>query len=90
MTGADVRTLHSRQLKGEVTAVEPARGEDRARSGRYQDAFFTDIEETDGQPRVLLEQIVPAAYLVATIEVEAVFDQTPGPRAGAVVDGDEP
>ena len=84
-TGADVRTLHSRQVKGRASGVEPATGADRARAARYCDEFFTDIEETDGEPRALLDQIVPAAYVVCTMVVEAVYDQTPGPGAGAAL-----
>jgi hypothetical protein len=89
-TGADVRTLHSRQLKGRSLGTEPAAGADRARAARYCAAFFADIEATDGQPRELLEQIVPAAYVACTVQVDALYDQTPGPGAGAAVGGDAP
>lgn len=89
-TGADVRTLHSRQVKGRSEGTEPATGADRARAARYCDAFFADIEATDGEPRELLDQIVPAAYVACTVTAEAIFDQTPGPGAGACVGGDAP
>lgn len=89
-TGADVRTLHSRQLKGRVEAIAPATGADRARAARYCDAFFADIEATDGEPRELLDQIVPAAYVACTVTVEALYDQTPGPGAGAAVEAEAP
>lgn len=85
VTGADVRTLHSRQLKGRALGTEPASGADRARAARFCDAMFADIEATDRQPRDLLDQIVPAAYVAVTVAVDAVYDQTPGPGAGAVI-----
>ncbi len=85
-----MRTLHSRQLKGRVEAIEPATGADRARAARYCDAFFADIEATDGEPRELLDQIVPAAYVACTVTVDALYDQTPGPGAGAAVEADAP
>jgi hypothetical protein len=85
VTGADVRTLHSRQIKGRALGTEPAGGVDRARAARYCAAFFGDVEATDREPRALLEQLVPAAYVVCTVEVDAVYDQSPGPGAGAEV-----
>ena len=89
-TGADVRTLHSRQLKGRAEAIEAATGGDRARAARYCDAFSADIDATDGHPRELLDQIVPASYVACTVTVEALYDQTPGPGAGAAVGRDAP
>lgn len=82
ITAADVRTLRSLQLKGRVLHLEPASTDDRREARRYCDAFFTDIEQTDGTARDLLERIVPADFLVCTVEVESTFDQTPGPGAG--------
>lgn len=86
ITGADVVTLRSFQLKGRVVAIEDADDEDRAKVDRYCDDFFTDIEATDGTPRVLTERLRPAAYVACTVEIEEAFDQTPGPGAGSRVD----
>lgn len=86
ITGADVRTLRSFQLKGRVTALEPATEEDHEKADRYCDDFFTDIEVTDGTPRVLTERLRPANYVACTVEVEEAFDQTPGPQAGSPVE----
>jgi hypothetical protein len=88
VTSADVRNLRSVQLKGRVTAVEPAAEADLARCDRHNEELFTDIFETDFFPRRLTERMVPPGYLVAVVEVEELFDQTPGPGAGArVVEG---
>lgn len=85
VTAAEVRTLRSLQLKGRVVGIVEAEGTDRARAARYCDELWTAVEETDGEPRELLEQLTPAAYRVALVEVTALFDQTPGPAAGASV-----
>ena len=86
ITGADVVTLRSFQLKGRVVAIEDADDADRAKVDRYCDDFFNDIEATDGTPRVLTERLRPAAYVAVTVEVEEAFDQTPGPGAGSRVE----
>lgn len=87
LTAADVRTLRSAQLKGRVVAVEDEPGaDDVARLGSHNDELFTDIEETDHYPRALTERMVPPGYFVAVVEVEELYDQTPGPGAGAQVE----
>lgn len=86
ITGADVVTLRSFQLKGRVVAIDDADAEDRAKVDRYCDDFFTDIEATDGTPRVLTERLRPAAYVACTVEIDEAYDQTPGPGAGSRVD----
>ena len=87
ITAADVTTLRSVQLKGRATAVEPATDEDRVRAARHNDAFFADVTATDGTPRALLDRLLPAAYAACVLEVAEVYDQTPGPGAGAPVGG---
>lgn len=83
ITAADVRTLYSVQLKGRCTARREQRADDWDVARHYLDAFMTDVEETDGTPRRLLERLVPTTLWCCTLEVEASFDQTPGPGAGA-------
>lgn len=85
ITGADVVTLRSFQLKGRVVAIEDADDEDRAKVDRYCDEFFTDIANTDGTPRHLTERLRPAAHVACTVEIDEAYDQTPGPDAGARV-----
>lgn len=89
VTSADVRTLRSVQLKGRVVAVddEPT-PDDLARCAAHNDELFSDIEQTDHYPRQLTERMVPPCYVVAEVDVEELYDQTPGPSAGARV-GDE-
>jgi hypothetical protein len=87
ITGASVRTLQAVQLKGRVVSVEAASGDDVARAGRYCDAFYGDIVDTDGSDRTVVERMTPAGYMVCTVAVEQLFDQTPGPGAGARLPG---
>ena len=85
VTSADVRDLHSVQLKGTVTGVEPADADDLERCERHNDELFEDILQSDFYPRHLTERMVPPGYVAAVVEVEELFDQTPGPRAGSPV-----
>lgn len=83
ITSADVRTLRSVQLKGWVVGLEPPGAEDLARCEQHNDELISDIHETDFYPRELTERMLPPGYVVAVVEVEEFFDQTPGPGAGA-------
>lgn len=85
ITAADVRTLRSLQLKGPATGVEVADGDDEERAERFCQDFFGAIEETDGMPASLTCRIRPAGFAGAVVVVEQVFDQTPGPAAGAAL-----
>ena len=86
-TGADVRTLEAVQVKGRVTAVRPPGDDDLDRAARHAASLFEAIHAMDGNPLELLERLLPTSYLVCELEAEEVFDQTPGPRAGARVEG---
>jgi hypothetical protein len=83
ITAACVKTLRSTQLKGRATRVEPATDEDRERSARYVDAFVTDILETDRTPPEIIARHVPVRLRACTVSIGELFDQTPGPGAGA-------
>lgn len=85
ITAADVRTLHSTQMKGRVVGVEAGDEADAARARRFCDQLFCDIQETDNTPYETLEHMVPSSYAVCLVDVEESFDQTPGPGAGAPV-----
>ncbi|MFP5322680.1 MAG: pyridoxamine 5'-phosphate oxidase family protein [Acidimicrobiia bacterium] len=86
VTAADVRTLRSVQLKGRVREVDDdPTPDDLARCEAHNDELFDDIEATDHYPRQLTERMVPPGYVVAVVEVAELYDQTPGPSAGAKV-----
>jgi hypothetical protein len=81
-TATSVIDLRSVQLKGRGTGIEAVTAGDRARAGEYTEAFFADVEATDGYARSLLDRLVPHGYVPCTVVVEELFDQTPGPGAG--------
>jgi hypothetical protein len=83
VTGANVLTLHSVQLKGPITGIEPADEADLERSTRYCDDFFHDVAVVDSIPRVFMERLVPAELVACDFEVVEAYDQTPGPGAGS-------
>ena len=88
VTGADVLTLRSAQAKGRVVAVEPVTADDRARSQRYCTAYHDAVAIVDDIPRHLMQRMVPVEMVRCDVQVEAVFDQTPGPGAGSEIAGD--
>jgi len=83
ITGADVRTLRSVQMKGVAYDLEPPTDADLVRSRFYCDAFFADVHATDNVPPALMQRLVPADLLACTVDVDELYDQTPGPGAGA-------
>jgi hypothetical protein len=86
LTGADVRTLRSVQLKGRVVRTEPATDADVQLVAEHSSAFFRAVHETDGIALELLDRLLPAAIVAVEFEVDEMFDQSPGPDAGAAVD----
>jgi hypothetical protein len=86
ITGADVPTLHATQVKGRPVRVEAPDPGDKARAARYCHLFFTDIAKTDGTMWGLMERLVPTDYVPCIIELDAIFNQTPGPTAGMTVE----
>lgn len=83
VTGADVRTLRSLQVKGTGHDLEPPTAADLARSQEFCRCFFADVEATDGISASLMNRLVPADLLACTVDVAEIYDQTPGPGAGA-------
>lgn len=83
LTGGDVGTLRSFQVKGTARDLEPPTARDLERSQRYCDAFFGAVCEADGTPRWLMDRLAPVDLVACTVDVAEVYDQTPGPGAGA-------
>ncbi len=90
ITGGDVTTLRSIQLKGRSLGIEPATETDQARARLYTDAFFTDVETTDQIDRSVLARLEPAGYVACIVEVDDLYDQTPGPEAGVSMRANRP
>jgi hypothetical protein len=83
VTGASVRTLRGVQVKGVAHDLELPTDDDLARAARFCAEFFAEIEATDGTPRWLMDRLAPVDLLAVTVDVDDVYDQTPGPGAGA-------
>jgi hypothetical protein len=83
ITGTDVATLRSVQVKGRVLSIENATVAHRHRAERFCNAFLENVHRVDATPRALLERIVPRGYRTCVVTLDEVFEQTPGPRAGS-------
>lgn len=79
----DVPTLRSVQVKGRAVLVEPVTVDDRLRTDAYIAAYFEAINQTDGSSIELLHRLVPRDFVALVMTVEELYDQTPGPQAGA-------
>lgn len=88
ITGADVPTFESVQCKGHALSVESPTAGDRSLFSRYCADLARSINEVDGHPVELVARLAPADVVAVTVRVEAVFDQTPGPGAGAQLPGE--
>jgi hypothetical protein len=75
-------TYRSVQIKGAANGVAEPSGADRKRVAEHHAAFAAEAGQIGVSPaqarRLLLDDLV-----TVTVTVSAVFDQTPGPRAGA-------
>lgn len=78
---ADYRAF---QLKGRAT-VRPAEAADQARADAYVAATERLLIDLGVGPDLVRYWLTARDIAVLTMEVDRVFEQTPGPRAGAVV-----
>ncbi len=83
VTGADVATLESVQVKGPIVAVGPLTEAD-AELVEHHCALLVDvIHRVDGTSVEVLRRFLPTDLLGVELVVEEVYDQTPGPSAGS-------
>lgn len=69
------------QLKGRAVRVAPTPEDERARvDARF--AAFMDECERSGMPRRLLARVTVWPSTTVEVDVDEIFDQTPGPGAG--------
>ncbi len=90
MIAGDPRAMRAVQLKGWAGLPESPSEADREAVDRYREGFFSVIEDTDRTERRLLELLAPEDFIACTVEVEELFDQTPGPGAGAAMTSSSP
>lgn len=74
----DHRTI---QLKGHVVSIRDGDPGDHALQERYVVAFAEQVSLA-GLPRSVVRNVRLEPCLVVELEVDALFEQTPGPRAG--------
>lgn len=87
VTAADVPTLGARQLKGFVRASGAPTPDELELAAQHRDAFFAEVQRTDGEPLELLHRLYPTSMWTWVIEVHELYDQTPGPGAGCALGG---
>jgi hypothetical protein len=87
LTAGNVRTLEAQQFKGQVLAIEPTTSADDERAAQFFDELSLAIHEADGTAREATERLVPTRYVACMVVFGEMFDQTPGPGAGAPIDG---
>ena len=87
VTGGDVVTLRSVQVKGQILRIEPVTAEDRVHAADHAARFIDDVARADGTDRALLERMVPDDYFACEATIVELYDQTPGPGAGASLEG---
>lgn len=78
-------TAVSWQLKGVATAIEAASPADRIRFDAYCSGCLQILSAAQDMPEAVIARLIPADVVACEMVVEQVFDQTPGPGAGARV-----
>jgi hypothetical protein len=72
------------QLKGTVEAIRVA-GDDEAPFVRRRLSEFADVLDDIGLPRRIFRSVNHWPAFAVELKIDEVFDQTPGPRAGASI-----
>lgn len=83
LTATHFLTLVSWQLKGRATAIEPATATDQIRFDAFCAECVRILHESEGAPEEVIWRMVPPGIVACEMAVEQVYDQTPGPEAGA-------
>jgi hypothetical protein len=85
LTATDFVTMTSWQLKGRAATVEPATAADRIRFDAFCAGCLAILAPLHAVPEERIARMMPADVVACELVVEQVFDQTPGPGAGARV-----
>lgn len=82
------KTHETLQFKGRVREIRPLSIDDREAMAAYQDSFAEELE-TLGYRREFTRQLLAGSEngVAVVFEPTAVFDQTPGPKAGEKLGG---
>lgn len=90
VTFTDITTFRSLQTKGVVEGDVEAPGPADVALLRTYDEVFTDALKGVGHPSALPERLRPLAVFAVTYRITELFDQTPGPDAGALIRSGRP
>lgn len=82
VTGSDVTTLKSLQFKGPVVTVEATNAHDDEAFAAGCAGFLEKVSHTDGTSASIMRRMLPQRTIAFELEVEQLFDQSPGPAAG--------
>lgn len=86
VTATHVPTSRSIQLKGPVTAIRPARDDERGHIDAQARGFTDDLGDY-GFPAAVVRRLVTWPATAVEVRIEASFEQTPGPGAGRPLGG---
>jgi hypothetical protein len=75
-------TYRTVQVKGKVVGIRDPTAEQRADAEAHADAFSREVEEL-GLPPGTGRRMFDTDLVAVTIAAAELYDQTPGPRAGA-------
>lgn len=76
-------SYRSLQVKGRLRELRPALGEEGAWVERHQEAFAVETALVGDPPHLIRNTWrQDATYTAIAVDIEAMFDQTPGPDAG--------
>ena len=87
LTGAEVITYQSVQLKGWPLVVETPTAADVELARLQSETFFEAVHRSDGNPVESLRRMLPHRMMAVEMVVNESFDQTPGPSAGTALAG---
>jgi hypothetical protein len=87
LTGAEVITYQSVQLKGWPLVVETPTAADVELARLQSETFFEAVHRSDGNPVESLRRMLPHRMVAVEMIVHESFDQTPGPSAGTSLAG---
>lgn len=81
-------THETLQFKGRVREILPLSDEDRAEMAAYQESFAAELEPLGYRGDFVRQLLAGSEHGVAVVfEPTAMFDQTPGPKAGEKLGG---
>jgi hypothetical protein len=85
LTTTNFMTMVSWQLKGRALLVEAASAADRIHFDEFCAGCLRILVPLHETPEERISRMIPAGVVACEMLVEQVFDQTPGPDAGARV-----